>query len=127
MNCQIPTQGNSIYPLKIDIDLPCQIPAQITKTDIPTAVANMQELINEHSLLFDEMENLDKHAFILDPASPRREHTHRRLALGHHCSLHIDITNLKNPRSEPPVMQLYGAESKIATWRDALNRNLSSW
>lgn len=120
-------QGNSIYPLKIDIDLPCQLPTLITKADIPTAVSKVKEVINEHNILFDEMDNLDKHTFILDPASPRREHTHRRMALGHHCSLHIDITNLKNPRSEPPVMQLYGAESRIASWRDALNRNLSSW
>jgi E3 ubiquitin-protein ligase FANCL len=87
----------------------------------------VKELINEHTLLFDELENLDNHAFILDPTHPKREHTYRRLALGHHCSLHIDITNPKNPRSDPPVMQLYGSESRIANWRDAMDRNLGSW
>jgi len=119
-------EGNRIYPLDVTAELPCSIPAFSAKTDIPTAISSIRGLLNEHHMLFDQLDQLDSHSWVLDPIQPTRRHTHRRLALGQHCSLHLEIKDTVNPCNAPDL-QLYGAESRIAKWRDALSRNMASW
>lgn len=119
-------EGNRIYPLQITAELPCSMPAFHAKTDMPTAISAIAELLNQYRVLFNQFDELDSHSWILDPIQPTRRHTHRRLALGQHCSLHLEIKDPKNP-CDAPDLQLYGAESRIANWREAIARNTALW
>jgi E3 ubiquitin-protein ligase FANCL len=119
-------EGDRIYPLDVTAELPCEMPKFNVKTDMLAVIAAVRELLNEHQKLFDELDHLDAHSWILDPVTPNRRHTHRRLALGHHCSLHLEIKHTKNP-CEAPDLQLFGAESRIAKWRKAISRNMTTW
>jgi E3 ubiquitin-protein ligase FANCL len=119
-------EGSHIYPLNVTAELPCEMPTFSAKTNIPTVISAIRDILNDYQKLFDELDHLDANSWILDPVRPTRRHTQRRLALGHHCSLHLEIKHTKNP-CEAPDLQLFGAESRIALWKEAINRNMAAW
>ncbi|KAI8580703.1 hypothetical protein K450DRAFT_235550 [Umbelopsis ramanniana AG] len=119
-------EGSHIYPLNVIAELPCEMPTFSVKTNIPTVISAIRDILNDYQKLFDELDNLDANSWVLDPVRPTRRDTQRRLALGHHCTLHLEIKHTKNP-CEAPDLQLFGAESRIAVWKEAINRNMAAW
>lgn len=51
------------------------------------AVGQFRAALRWHQMLWDELDDLDAHAWVLEPKHPGRDETHRRIALGSHCSL----------------------------------------
>lgn len=102
------------------------MPKFSAKANIPTVIATVRDLLNDYQELFKELDHLDANSWVLDPVRPTRRDLQRRLALGHHCSLHLEIKHTQNP-CEAPDLQLFGAESRIAIWKEAMNRNMTAW
>eukprot|EP00976_Prorocentrum_cordatum_P012508 250610-Prorocentrum_minimum.AAC.2 len=63
--------------------------------------------LESYQALWDGLDDLDAHAWVLEPELPPRGATHRRLALGGHTSLTLDL----NPRAptQPPDFHFMGA------------------
>ncbi|KAJ1496170.1 WD-repeat region-domain-containing protein, partial [Baffinella frigidus] len=62
---------------------------------------------------------------VLEPERPTRDAVLRRIAIGNHSSMQIDLDPL-NPKGVPEVRFL-GADSVISPLRDRLNQQLASW
>jgi E3 ubiquitin-protein ligase FANCL len=71
------------------------------------------------------MDDLDKHAWIMEPEQPTRADTMRRLAIGKNCSLLIEVDPLRPNRI--PIMKFLGAETPVNHAKQLVNANLSHW
>ena len=71
------------------------------------------------------MEDFDNHTWVLEPDKPKRSDLMRRIALGNHCSLQIDV-DAKNPRGICEC-RLFGNEKTVGPLQDLLNKNLMRW
>mmetsp|Transcript_16385 Transcript_16385/g.53374 ORF Transcript_16385/g.53374 Transcript_16385/m.53374 type:complete len:285 (+) Transcript_16385:80-934(+) len=89
------------------------------------AVGQFRAALRWHQMLWDELDDLDAHAWVLEPKHPGRDETHRRIALGSHCSLQVRL----HPSSPTalPDLQFLGAERSLAPFRRNLNANLRLW
>ena len=111
------------------------------------AIEQFQAALARHQRLWDMLDDIDEHTWVaapppplslgfgldcacpswqvLEPKSPRRDCLTRRIAIGSHCSLEIEL-HVAVP-SSLPIMQFLGAERIIAPLRQALNANLARW
>eukprot|EP00241_Pyramimonas_parkeae_P017937 CAMPEP_0114313964 /NCGR_PEP_ID=MMETSP0059-20121206/21485_1 /TAXON_ID=36894 /ORGANISM="Pyramimonas parkeae, Strain CCMP726" /LENGTH=378 /DNA_ID=CAMNT_0001438933 /DNA_START=384 /DNA_END=1520 /DNA_ORIENTATION=+ len=82
------------------------------------AVARYQDL-------WESLEDLDAHAWVQDGDSLPRSATHRRVALGGHASLLLDL----DPRApkQPPTCRFLGAESRVNSLRAKYFERLPRW
>lgn len=55
------------------------------------AVELFRAALGRYQALWDELDDLDLNAWVLEPRHPSREETHRRIALGNHCSLQVGV------------------------------------
>ena len=92
---------------------------------LASALAQFRAALARHQLLWDMLDDLDAHAWVLEPKNPGRECVSRRIALGDHCSLQLEL-HAAAPTSLPEL-QFYGADRVIAPLRQALNANLARW
>ncbi|GAN04869.1 E3 ubiquitin-protein ligase FANCL [Mucor ambiguus] len=120
----------------VKIDLPSNYPYASPKAewDLPVAVSNhgtLAHILAQHrafvikfQLLFNCMDDLDKHMRIIEPERPKRSDTWRRIALGHHCSLEIHI-NAESPLDMKPKIRFFGSANRVkdlqSKWKE------SSW
>lgn len=88
-------------------------------------VEQLEDAIARYQLFWDEMDDLDANSLILEPEKPSRSITMRRIGIGSHSSMQIDIDPL-NPRNAPECRFL-GADAVIGPMRDKLNRYLPNW
>ena len=56
---------------------------------LASAVDQFRAALAAHQDLWDELDDFDRNAWVLEPKHPGREQTHRRVALGNHCSLQV--------------------------------------
>ena len=89
------------------------------------AIAQFRAALGRHQLLWDMLDDLDRHAWVLEPQAPTRDCVLRRLAIGQHCSLQVGL-HVEAPASLP-TLQFLGAEKALAAYRDALNARLAHW
>ena len=89
------------------------------------ALSQFRAALARHQLLWDMLDDLDAHAWVLEPKNPARDCVSRRVALGDHCSLQLEL-HVGAPASLPEL-QFYGADRVIAPLRQALNANLARW
>ena len=92
---------------------------------LATALAQFRAALARHQLLWDQLDDLDAHTWVLEPKQPTRDGVTRRVALGDHCSLQIDL-QVANPASLPEL-QFLGADRVLAPLRHSLNARLSRW
>ncbi|CAL4067899.1 unnamed protein product, partial [Meganyctiphanes norvegica] len=107
--------------LKIPPDYPAHVP--LIEAQLPTefnvnwnaggglnsVVAAWKQQIFNLQLFWDIMDELDHSALILDPPDPGPQHTTRRILLGNHVSVQLNI-NVSHPRSMPHCHLLGSAQ-----------------
>jgi len=59
------------------------------RPSLASAVSQFLGALTTHQALWDELDDFDRHAWVLEPKHPTRDETHRRIALGNHCSLQV--------------------------------------
>ncbi|KAI8087998.1 WD-repeat region-domain-containing protein [Gilbertella persicaria] len=111
----------------ITFSLPAQyplVPPRLTGYHLPvsmdiTSCSHLQDMLNQHQSLinqyqplFDCMDDLDQHMRILEPDHPTRTDCWRRIALGHHCSLEIEL-NPDMPRQNKPKVRFFGNANRV--------------
>ncbi|KAG2191379.1 hypothetical protein INT46_001756 [Mucor plumbeus] len=107
--------------------------------DLPIAISNystLAKILSQHrafvikyQLFFNCMDDLDKHMRILEPDKPKKSDKWRRIALGHHCSLEIQI-NAESPLEMKPKIRFFGSAKRVkdlqTKWKASTwNKNLS--
>ncbi|KAG2375094.1 hypothetical protein C9374_010098 [Naegleria lovaniensis] len=85
-----------------------------------------REMIEKLSDFFTVIEDFDEHLRILEPEKPTRSHTMRRIVIGNHCSLQLQIDPFK-PRERPKDIKLLGSDSIISPLRLKMNQNRNKW
>ncbi|KAI8636348.1 WD-repeat region-domain-containing protein [Parasitella parasitica] len=100
------------YPFaspRAEWDLPIAISNYTTLANI---LAQHRALVDKYQLFFDCMDDLDRHMRILEPDRPKKGDVWRRIALGHHCSIEIQI-NAESPLDMKPKIRLFGSADRV--------------
>lgn len=92
---------------------------------LATAIEQFQAALARHQLLWDMLDDLDANTWVLEPKKPSREGVSRRLAIGSHSSLELELH--EDSPASLPVLQFLGAEKVVAPLRHNLNARLSRW
>eukprot|EP00026_Physarum_polycephalum_P004718 Phypoly_transcript_04741.p1 GENE.Phypoly_transcript_04741~~Phypoly_transcript_04741.p1 ORF type:complete len:368 (+),score=56.28 Phypoly_transcript_04741:925-2028(+) len=84
-----------------------------------------KKVMEDFQEFWNEMENLDKHTWVLEPEHPNPAATTRRIAIGNHCSIQIEVDPYR-PRALPEC-RFWGSDSFIAPLRQEFNKNIHLW
>ena len=120
-----PPTVRATLPSPFEVRWPVDAASGLAVHALETALAQFRVALTRHQRLWDLLDDLDAHTWVLEPRAPRRDSVSRRLALGNHCSLQVEL-HVGAPTSLPEV-QFLGAERHIAPLRLALNANLARW
>lgn len=71
------------------------------------------------------LDDIDANTWVLEPDNPKRSDLMRRIALGNHCSLKVEV-DVNNPRGECQY-ELFGADSLIAPLHMKVAKNWNKW
>lgn len=112
------------YPL-CSCDLPIQLDIKVKPFSLQKILDQYKEKISKLQEFWDIMEDFDKNTWVLEPEKPLYSHTMRRIALGSHSSILVEIDPLK-PKNIPGF-QFLGADSVINPLREKLNHSLDQW
>ncbi|KAF0971671.1 hypothetical protein FDP41_009894 [Naegleria fowleri] len=85
-----------------------------------------REIIEKLSDFFTVIEDFDEHLRVLEPEKPTRSHTMRRIVIGNHCSLQLQIDPFR-PKERPKDIKLLGSDSIISPLRLKINQNRNKW
>lgn len=108
----------------VKVNLPSNYPFATPKAewDLPVAISNyttLASILAQHRAFvirfqsfFNCMDDLDKHMRIIEPDKPKRGDTWRKIALGHHCSLEIQI-NAESPLDMKPKIRFFGNVNRV--------------
>ncbi len=89
------------------------------------ALAQFEAALAGHQPLWDSLDDLDAHAWVVEPAAPRRADAHRRLALGGHATLALTL-DVSDPGALPEF-RLMGPDAAVAPLRAALAAARPRW
>ena len=92
---------------------------------LANAIEQFRAALRRHQQLWDLLDDLDEHTWVLEPKKPTREGVTRRIAIGSHCSLELELHEAA-PASLPSL-QFLGAEKVVAPLRHSLNARLARW
>lgn len=87
--------------------------------------ARFLSVLRAHQPLFGALDDLDRHAWVLEPERPTYAATSRRIAIGRHCSVQLEL-DTRAPRAVPE-WRLLGSEAAVAPLRVRLGQNLDRW
>jgi E3 ubiquitin-protein ligase FANCL len=92
----------------------CQLPVkiQVSSSSLPQIYSHHQQLIHKYQPLFNCLDDLDQNMKILEPDQPNRSDVWRRIALGYHCSLEIEL-NPDAPMDAKPKVRFFGNLSRV--------------
>ena len=80
-------------PPRAEVALPApfelQWPADQQRFSVRGAMLQFEAALGRHQLLWDILDDLDAHTWVLEPQHPTRDCVVRRLAIGQHCSLQL--------------------------------------
>lgn len=121
--------GDGNYPEtapEVTGDLPQAVNLQWTvDSRLIHIIQQYETAIDKYQDFWNLLEDLDKHTWILEPEKPLRSHTMRRIGIGNHSSLQIEVDPL-NPRGVPEIRFL-GADSIVVPLREKLNKGTLKW
>lgn len=116
-------------PPRAEVALPApfelQWAAEQQRFSVRGAMLQFEAALGRHQLLWDMLDDLDAHTWVLEPQHPTRDCAVRRLAIGQHCSLQLGL-HVSSPASLP-TLQFLGAEKSLVGYRSALNARLALW
>lgn len=111
-------------PPQMTYDLPTSFTTSTytTRTSIKSIVDEFERLVNQYQPLFNCLDDIDKHMRIIEPDPPKRSETYRKIALGYHCSLYIDLgPNYTAEKGKPTNIRFFGSQSRVqdlkAKWK----------
>lgn len=88
-------------------------------TQFRAAVARFQAL-------FDALDDIDANCWVLEPERPLRSDVYRRIAIGRHSSLRVEL-DARAPTRAVPECRFLGSEAAVGPLRARLNENMSAW
>lgn len=94
-------------------------------TTLAGVVEAFETRLTDHLDLWEVMDEIDAQTWVLEPDPPSRATTTRRIALGQHASVALELSET-NPRTMPGLRFL-GADTVITPLRDHLNAHLDEW
>ncbi|KAI7869845.1 Fanconi anemia complex, subunit FancL, WD-repeat containing domain protein [Mucor mucedo] len=104
-------------PAQISSDLPKEM---TPKPYLYQVLEEHESIINKYQPLFDSLDDLDKHMRIIEPEHPKRNDLWRRIALGHHCSFHIQL-DPDYQNTKPGLIRFFGSSNRVqdlkAKWK----------
>jgi E3 ubiquitin-protein ligase FANCL len=115
-------------------------PPCIARSDLPAALdlrwgpgfglrnvlARFEAAVEFHQELWDSLDDLDANAWVIEPARPTRACAFRRLALGGHASLMVDLDPM-SPSAPPLRWQFMGSEAAVVPLRAAMQSRRVEW
>ncbi|KAG0189674.1 hypothetical protein DFQ28_003102 [Apophysomyces sp. BC1034] len=113
------------YPLslpQLSVDIPCGVSIEAA-TSLQGMLVEYRRLLTQYHDFFECMDEIDTHMRVLEPDNPTRRDTWRRIALGDHCSVQIDIEPVTP--NDIPKLRFFGSEKKTSVlwkiWSDYLD------
>lgn len=110
----------------------CALPAAVAlvwpaggRGSLRTVLEQYAEALNLYQDLWDILDDIDQHTWVIEPEHPTRAATIRRLAIGNHCSIQIDV----DPRAPHavPGLSFLGADNIIGPLRVNLSTRVPLW
>eukprot|EP00884_Botryococcus_braunii_P000251 jgi/Botrbrau1/10226/Bobra.0362s0016.1 len=92
---------------------------------LPALLQQCQSAMAKYQDLWACLEDLDRHAWVMEPEQPSPEDRDRRIAVGQHCSMHITL-DVQKPRAYPRY-GLMGPDSAVAELRQCLHDRQGLW
>lgn len=122
----IPPEYPRVPPI-VQAVLPCRIalPWSTTGGNLVEMITIVDREVKRFEKLFDELTEIDRFTWVLEPAQPTFAITSRRLAIERSCSVVLDI-NPDSPR-EPCRMQFFGPPNRVNHFRINVGKNLYRW
>lgn len=101
-------------------------PWEKTQQTLSSILLYFTQAVNKFQDLFRAMDDFDQHTRILEPERPTRRDSYRRIALGKHISVRINLEAV-SPLTTYPECRFLGSEAAIAPLRQTLNENMHRW
>jgi E3 ubiquitin-protein ligase FANCL len=95
-------------------------------TSLSGVLSQFRAALEKYQDVFDTLDDLDANCLILEPEKPLRSDAYRRLALGKHSSLRIEL-DVRKPTRVVPECRFLGSEAAVGPLRIRLNENMRSW
>ncbi|CAN0316897.1 unnamed protein product [Ascophyllum nodosum] len=95
------------------------------ESSLKTVLEQFRATLVPYLALWNVLEDLDRHTWVLEPEKPSRSTTYRRVAVAAHCSLMLKI----DPRapSAVPEVRFLGSQAVIGPLRETFSKNLLRW
>ncbi|PSC68290.1 E3 ubiquitin-ligase FANCL [Micractinium conductrix] len=93
---------------------------------LATCLAQFEAALAQHQPLWDSLDDLDAHAWVIEPSAPSRGALHRRIALGSHVSLALTLDPAA-PGALPNDCRFMGSDRAVAPLRQRLHDNRGLW
>lgn len=107
--------------------LPQDLTPKLGQHEILKDVLRQYELFIEmFQDFFRVMEDFDNNTCVLEPEHPTWRETYRRVCIGKHCSVRVEI-DPRAPISGFPECRFLGSENAIAPFKQHLNQNIHKW
>ncbi|CAG8539170.1 14212_t:CDS:2 [Gigaspora rosea] len=113
-------------PLIVHAELPT--PSSTTSNHMASlkdAVSFYSKELEKFQYVWSMLDDIDAHTWVLEPCKPKRSDLIRRIALGNHCSLQIEL-DASYPKGECQY-RLFGTESLISPLREKIIKNWNTW
>ncbi|KAL4430938.1 hypothetical protein ABPG75_006194 [Micractinium tetrahymenae] len=83
---------------------------------LAAALRQFEAALEQHQQLWDSLDDLDAHAWVIEPSAPPRSALHRRIALGSHVSLALTLDPAQ-PGALPTDCRFMGSDAAVAPLR----------
>ncbi|KAL4418745.1 hypothetical protein ABPG77_006418 [Micractinium sp. CCAP 211/92] len=93
---------------------------------LATALRQFEAALERHQQLWDTLDDLDAHCWVIEPSAPTRSILHRRIALGSHVSLALTL-DPAHPGALPTDCRFMGSDAAVAPFRQRLHDNRGLW
>jgi E3 ubiquitin-protein ligase FANCL len=114
-------------PPRVSAALPEQFTMQWTRgLNLCAVLDQFRDVLKLYQDIFDIMDDLDERCWVLEPERPLRSDVYRRIALGKHCSLRIEL-DPRAPHRAIPECRFLGSDAAVGPLRDSLNSNMHLW
>lgn len=93
---------------------------------ISSVLSLFRVTVARYQSLFDALDDIDANCWVLEPERPLRSDVYRRIAIGKHSSLRIELDS-RAPTRAVPECRFLGSEAAVGPLRSKLNENMSAW
>lgn len=93
--------------------------------ELKDIIAQFKIALSGYQLFWDAMDELDQDTWILEPEIPYRDCKTRRIAIGKHCSVFVEL-NAKDP-SRLQEIRFMGSDSQVQPLRASMAQRMDRW